>query len=59
MTLEKAIEILNLHTHFAYKGQNRDLLDAIKLGLEALKWIARVRQLFHSRVISLLPGETA
>jgi len=58
MTLSKAIERLEEHTHYAYKVGQPNLLSAIKLGIEALKRIEATRLVRKQGTVVLLPGET-
>lgn len=69
MTLEKAIEILNLYEHTASSIPREDFrlilypvtldfLDAIKLAIEALKIYKRLEQAAGDSYDYLLPGET-
>ena len=58
MTLDKAIELLSLDFTYTYPARYDDLLDAIKLGMQALTYIRRLRacSLEHRQVH--LPSET-
>jgi len=58
MTLDKAIEILDLITDTPPSGANQDFVDAVKLGIEALKRIKDRRDLRTGWEAQLLPGET-
>ena len=53
MNIEKAIEILTHMSHSSNVASLEDCLDAIKLGIEALK---RIGQFLEDN--ELLPGET-
>ncbi len=58
MTPDKSIEILS---DFAYVGTNafgQDWYDALKLGIEALKWRAEIKKVIHPSKLAPLPGET-
>lgn len=58
MNLEKAIEILDTHQCDMPRNEVPDLIDAVKLGIEALKRVKHTRQphLYFWQVA--LPGET-
>ena len=58
MKLEKAIEILDIHQADMPRKEAPDLIDAIKLGIEALKRDRVWRQHDPGGVIYILPGET-
>jgi len=58
MTIDEAIEILDLEISCDFEGNEKDRQDAVKLGIEALKHIYELRH--HHNVLPdyLLPGET-
>ena len=58
MKLEKAIEITNFHIAEHTIHQSRDITDALKLGIEALKRVEEARVKGTIWNYSLLPGET-
>ena len=58
MELGKAIEILTNETNEWIPGVNEDLINAIKLGIEALKRITKEREFPHVHIGTELPGET-
>ena len=58
MTLEKAIEILNLAHAGVISIQSKDYQDAVKLGTEALTRIKNCREHDAAFVELPLPGET-
>jgi len=58
MKLDKAIEILTDILRFVKPGDPPDEHDAVKLGIEALKGIKKVRKTLEPYVTALLPGET-
>ena len=58
MKLERAIKILTLHANADPETPLNDLIDAIQLGIEALKRVKclnRIQFLFNDEA---LPGET-
>jgi len=57
MKLEKAIEILDLNIREAGKKMPPDVLDALKLGAQALKAIKEYREMPFYGLLKLLPGE--
>lgn len=58
MKIDKAIEILTLDRTCDFEGDANDLEAALQLGIEALKYIERLRSIFYTSVIPPLPGET-
>lgn len=58
MKLETAIEILELNARVAGKRMPSDTLDAIKLGVEALKYRLELEQTDPEITLEPLPGET-
>ena len=58
MTIDKAIEYLDYILKQHPRIEHADFGDAIKLGIEALKGIKKVRKTFEPYVTALLPGET-
>ena len=58
MTIDKALEILRAVTQADERDFTLDTEDAMKLGIEALKGIKKVRKIFRPYVEALLPGET-
>ena len=58
MTIDKAIEILELYVVSPFVIAKPDTKDAIKLGIEALKIIRRSRQPESPIKLATLPGET-
>lgn len=58
MTLDKAIEIQRLISITPPSGANQDFIDAIKLGIEAMKRIQECRLTDHLITEDYLPGET-
>lgn len=58
MTLEKAIEILDVHQKMLRLENMSDLRDAVKLGIEAMKDKLHARHYGHALSEALLPGET-
>ena len=58
MTIDKAIEILEDYYNRLPRGVNDDYVDAIKLGIEALKSIKATREAYNETIWPLLPGET-
>ncbi|MBA7570062.1 hypothetical protein ES708_11807 [subsurface metagenome] len=57
MHIEKAIVILNDILRFVKPGDPPDEHDAVKLGIEALTAILKLRQGTPALDLSLLPGE--
>ncbi len=58
MTLEKAIEILNLAHAGVISIQSKDYQDAVKLGIEAMKRVEDMRISPCTTADEILPGET-
>lgn len=58
ITLDKAIEILELVSDTPPSGANPDFKDANKLGIEALKRCRVIQQESVLKPFALLPGET-
>lgn len=58
ITLKKAIEILDLNIHEAHKNIPPDVLDALKLMVEAGKCLQHGRLIGQHFDPELLPGET-
>ncbi len=58
MRIDEAIEILKLELHSAVTLSTHRSKDAVKLGIEALKCVERLRDKSHNYRIGLLPGET-
>lgn len=58
MTINKAIEILNCISPNYRARIEPDEMDAIKLGIEALKFVRAVRGLLAFPIHALLCGET-
>lgn len=58
MNSRKAIEILNHHSILLMTTEDHDYLDALKLGIEALKRIQLGRTGVQRFAHSLLPEET-
>jgi hypothetical protein len=58
MTLDKAIEILEIHAANIYHPEIDGEADAIKLGIEALKRIQECRLADYMIKEDYLPGET-
>ena len=58
MNIEKAIEILDTHQCDMPRNEVPDLIDAMKLGIEALKRIKEERTGYETYAPDLLPGET-
>ena len=58
MTINKAIEILNFRSKDFILEQDPELINAIKLGIEALKHIQSKRPYPDLGGIYRLPGET-
>lgn len=58
ITIEKAIGILELNTKVADEKISTDFLKAVKLGLSALKYFQKLRDIEHYIGMPLLEGET-
>lgn len=58
MTLEKAIEILNLGHAGVISIQSKDYQDALQLGLDALKFMKGLHDTGAMPNNARLPGET-
>ncbi|MBA7555937.1 hypothetical protein ES705_48630 [subsurface metagenome] len=58
MKLEKAIEILSVEPETLDFENDPDALDALNLGVEALKVICRIRTTWRPVGPAPLPGET-
>lgn len=58
MTIEKAIEILEDDLNYCVSGLTPDFLDAIKLGVEALKRHQVLTKHPYFQGLQPLPGET-
>ena len=58
MKLEEAIEALELSFTDPWISPKGRFGDAVKLGIEALKWVKEKRQDAWTRPIKYLPGET-
>lgn len=58
MTLAKAIKTLKLHTHYAYKVKNPELLASLNIGIEAVKVVQDIKGMDPLDVDFMLPGET-
>lgn len=58
MTIDKAIELLTGLSIPGSPDLNTDDFDAIKLGIEALKKVKRLRNTYPIRDFVLLSGET-
>ncbi len=58
MTIDKAIEILTQYTKGTDMLYLPDFLDALKLGIEALKRVQLQRGIWGMKQDALLPGET-
>ena len=58
MTIEKALEILQVYKYQGYYNFGLDELEALQLGIEALKREEHCRQLVPDLTPDLLPGET-
>jgi len=58
MTPDKAIEILTLMGTPDFHGHTEDILDARKLGIEALKRHQAQRNCPYCVIMEPLPGET-
>ena len=58
MTIDEAIEILNQHIHHSPGLLYPDTKDAIKLGIEALKFFKEFQRVTGNDPDTLLQGET-
>lgn len=58
MTIKEAIKRLNLDVSMGFESDSKDLEDAIKLGIEALKHYQHERQRRGATNTMWLPGET-
>lgn len=58
MTTNEAIELLITHTHTPGITQFPELVDAVRLGIEALKVISITRRFYKLYYFAPLPGET-
>jgi hypothetical protein len=58
MTIDEAIQYLNLHASTIEQSRDTKLHIAIKLSIEALKAVIRLRQLLGFQADAKLPGET-
>ncbi len=58
MTIDKAIEILRLGPDYWHAGALQEHTAVLKLAVEALKGIKKIRKTFEPYVTALLPGET-
>jgi len=58
MTMKKAREILKEHAKLNFVDKNPDLKAAMKLGIEALKWIEKWKSQLVEEGFSLLPVDT-
>lgn len=58
MTLEEAITNLECLEQSSSAGLDDDEREAIKLGIEALKWVKRYQDGLMPRTINPLPGQT-
>lgn len=58
MTLDKAIEILDVYFVLNHEVGRADLINAAKLAIEALKHLQALRDLGYDRPLPILPGET-
>lgn len=59
MKLDKAIEILTINNDHNPNFTDADRRDALKMGVEALKYIQRDRRGLADFDIERLPGETS
>ena len=57
MDINKAVEILNDWGVISEPQVDQDLLDAVKLGIEALKWLQYRRAKGYDYLGHLLPSE--
>lgn len=58
MTIDKAIEILTARVESPFVRANQNTKDAIRLGIEALKWRLHCEKVNLPTKYALLPGET-
>ena len=58
MTIDEAIRRLDAEVMLAQNGGKLAGADAIRLGIEALKWIKDVRHIINTPNPEFLPGET-
>ena len=58
MTLKEAIEILTFQVKLYNEIHQQDTIDALKLGIEALRRLGQYRNWQPPSDIQLLPGET-
>jgi len=58
MTLERAIEILALTVNHSRADNTPLVRDAVKLGIEAMKWRQRCEATICPVIYTPLPGET-
>ena len=58
MTIDKAIELLTHHILQDFRNTDSDLADAVKLGIEALKWRKHLEDFDQALRNHPLPGET-
>jgi len=59
MTIDTAIEILDIHQADMLHTEVPDLIDAMKLGIAGLKRIQRLRDYSMTTVDTWLQGETS
>lgn len=58
MDIPKAIELLTDQVRYQTKCANYDDANALKLGIEALKYVQDIRHIVNTPNPDLLPGET-
>jgi len=58
ITIEKASEILTQQVRYYHQIHQVDIIDALKLGIEALKRIKDCRHDWNLTITEILPGET-
>lgn len=58
MTMDKAIEILQAKIDCHEEANPRDVYNATKLGIEALRFYRELKHTRNLKVALLLPGET-
>jgi len=58
MTLEEALRNLQQLLDTSSREKNPDAWDALKLGIEALEAVKRLRGMFWMQANATLPGET-
>ena len=58
MTLDEAIKELDHWQQLPWDASHKKLKDAVKLGIEALKFIRARRGIYNAQGIMTLPGET-